>query len=309
MRINFDFADLEAFISVSEIGSFQGAAENLGISQSAVTRRIQKLEAALRVRLFERTTRSLKQTLAAKEFKTRAEQLLSGANEAQRAMADGTVLFQFQKHDLVSVAVTPTLTHALLGKALADLKHQVPGARVSVLDLFANEVIEAVKQGDADFGVGFIGIQEPGMEFRHLLDDRFVAALPPTHELAVKTGISWRELADFDLIVPAKGGGNRLLIDNTLARKNLMLKWSYQVRHSATMLDLVKLGTGIAVLPASAASGHSPQVTLRPLKGPVVSRPIGAIYRAGRQLSETARQLDQNIIQACRRMLVLQGES
>mgnify|MGYP001813232112 CR=1 FL=1 len=47
MRINYDFGDLEAFLAVKETGSFHGAAERLNLSQSAITRRIQKLEEAL----------------------------------------------------------------------------------------------------------------------------------------------------------------------------------------------------------------------------------------------------------------------
>ena len=62
MRINFDFLDLQAFLAVAELGSFQRAAEQLAVSQSAVTRRIQKLESGLGIVLFERSTRTNSRT-------------------------------------------------------------------------------------------------------------------------------------------------------------------------------------------------------------------------------------------------------
>ena len=82
MRINFDFTDLSTFLAVADLGSFQRAADSLHLSQSAVTRRIQKLEESLGVSLFERTTRSLKLTLAARLFRDRAKAILDNAEEA-----------------------------------------------------------------------------------------------------------------------------------------------------------------------------------------------------------------------------------
>ena len=69
MRIDFDFLNLEAFLAVMYTGSFQSASGKLGVSKSAVTRRVQKLELALDVQLFVRTTREVKPTLAAKRLR------------------------------------------------------------------------------------------------------------------------------------------------------------------------------------------------------------------------------------------------
>lgn len=67
-------------------------------------------------------------------------------------------------------------------------------------------------RGEADFGLNFIGSQEPDIEFRPLLEERFVAACRRDHPLAKKRRISWPELAAYDFIAVAKTSGNRLLI-------------------------------------------------------------------------------------------------
>ena len=60
--MNFDLPDLRAFVSVAKLGSFSAAAEELHLSQPALSRRIEKLESALGVRLFHRTTRKVDMT-------------------------------------------------------------------------------------------------------------------------------------------------------------------------------------------------------------------------------------------------------
>ena len=96
MGINYDFGDLEAFLAVKETGSFHAAATRLNMSQSAITRRIQKLEDALDSRLYVRTTRAGKPTLAAKRLQARAEALLQDARETTEAMRDDSVAFAHQ---------------------------------------------------------------------------------------------------------------------------------------------------------------------------------------------------------------------
>ena len=108
MHINYDFADLEAFLAVKETGSFHLAAEKLALSQSAVTRRVQKLEMALDSVLFERTTRMVKPTLTAKRLQARAEAILDDARETTRAMRDESVAFAHQRSLVVTVATVPT---------------------------------------------------------------------------------------------------------------------------------------------------------------------------------------------------------
>ncbi|CDK74428.1 LysR family transcriptional regulator YbhD [Klebsiella pneumoniae IS33] len=76
MPVNFDFNDLYAFRALMEYGSFRLAAESICLSQSALSRRIEKLETALGNRLFDRTTRRVTLTLYG-QICERSEQLLA----------------------------------------------------------------------------------------------------------------------------------------------------------------------------------------------------------------------------------------
>lgn len=279
MHINYDFADLDAFLAVKETGSFHNAAARLSLSQSAVTRRIQKLETALDCVLFERSTRHVRPTLAAKRLQARAEAILADARETTRAMRDDSVAFAHQRSRVVTLAVLPSVV-GLLPPAMATLSDQGPHIRLRLLDMAANEVAEAVANGDADLGIGALPMLEPNTTFAPLFDDQIGVALPEIHPLAKQPMLSWASLTELSLILPARGTGNRTLIDEAMARTGASLNWRFETHRSATALTLVASQAGIAMLPKSAVI-EAPQVTWRPVQELHIARPIGLIEIVG----------------------------
>jgi DNA-binding transcriptional LysR family regulator len=282
MRINFDFGDLEAFLAVMETASFHLAAEQLHLSQSAVTRRIQKLEQVLGSKLFERTTRAVKPTLAAKRLQSRAEEMLDNAEETTLAMRDESVAFAHQKGAVVTIAMIPTLIAPLFLPGLSSMRQADETARIRLMDLSANEVAEAVSSGEADFGICSIGSLEANTHFEPWFDDEIVLAIPIEHQLAAQDNVSWPDLLDEDLILPARGTGNRLLIDDAMAKGRISAQWTYEVGRSTTAMEMVSGGVGIALLPRSAATSTFAQgLRFKKLPKPVVTRPIGLLTRLG----------------------------
>ncbi len=292
MRINFDFLDLEAFLAVRETGSFHGASERLNLSQSSVTRRVQKLEEALGTVLFERTTRDVRPTLAAKRLQLRAEAILQDAQETTRAMRDESAAYAHQRAQTVTLATVPTVVGALVSPAIHTFRAAGHQARIRLMDLAANEVAEAVAQGEADFGICSIPMLEPVTEFALLFNEPIVLALPTGHRLLSGGDLKWRDLGDEPLILPARGTGNRLLIDEALARSRNPVRWTYEVGRSTTALELVARGVGIAPLPRMAVAGAQTEgVAWRPISGPEVSRPIGLLSRLGQTDTRPAAAL------------------
>ncbi|MFK7745859.1 MAG: LysR family transcriptional regulator [Roseobacter sp.] len=296
MRINFDFTDLETFLAVIETGSFQMGSERLGLSQSSVTRRIQKLEAVLGSKLFERTTRAVKPTLAGKRLKVRAETILNEAQETARSMLDENMVYTHQRARLITVATIPTVVSHCVVPAIRSFREKHPTTSVRLLDLAANEVAEAVAQGEADFGICSVATLEPTTQFDLLFDDQMDVALPQNHLLSDREKLTWGDLQNQSLILPARSTGNRMLIDDALARAGLPLNWSFEVTRTSTALDLVSAGLGIAPLPRSARrSVDLAKITVKPLEKPVVSRPIGFLTRIGYKASAIVDNMKQEI--------------
>ncbi|MGB0696793.1 MAG: LysR family transcriptional regulator [Rhodospirillaceae bacterium] len=296
MRINYDFGDLEAFVALMETRSFHLAAERVSLSQPAVTRRIRKLEETLDAVLFERTTRSVEPTLAAKRFYERALALLADAQEATLAIRDESVLYAHQRNAVVTVATVPTVLAGWLAPAINRFRAQGHQARIRLLDRSANDVADAVAKGDADFGLcSMPAAPDPTVSFRMLFQDRLAAMLLADHPLAARESLRWSDLDGADLIVPARGTGNRLVIDDAMAGSRLPLFWAYEARRSTTALGLVRAGLGVAILPSSAflppedkAGGP---ICARPLSDPEILRPMGILTRVGQVDAPATAQL------------------
>ncbi len=297
MGINFDLTDLQAFRAVVELGNFRKAAEAISLSQPALSRRIDKLEDALGVALFERTTRSVTLTTVGRVFARSAEQLLDDLDVALLGIRD--VASSRLGH--VTIACVPSVAYYFLPSLIAGYHQQFPRIRVKLIDSSANEVLGAVISGEADFGVSFMGSQEPEIEFRMLLQERFVAACRRDHPLARKKRVTWSELYEHDYVSVDKTSGNRLLLDQALSAVQPRAPSVCETRHVTTMLGLVEAGLGVAAVPSMAMPGHDhPVLTSVPLVEPVVKRRVGIVKRRGRALTPAAEAFHRMVIEAKR---------
>jgi DNA-binding transcriptional LysR family regulator len=288
MAINFDLNDLLAFRAVAELSNFRKAAEVVHISQPAFSRRIDKLEQALGVRLLDRTTRRVSLTAVGRDFSRKVEQLLDDLDHTLLGIR-GVAATRMGE---VAIAAVPSAVYYFLPQVISRYHERYPKIRVKVFDASANDVLAAVVRGEADFGINFMGAQEPDVEFKPLLEERFVAACRRDHPLARKKQVTWADLSAYDFISVGKSSGNRLLLDQALAGVAQRPQALYEAQHVTTLLGLVEAGLGVAAVPAMAmpAADH-PLLVSVPLADPVVSRKMGLIRRQGRSLSPAAQQL------------------
>jgi DNA-binding transcriptional LysR family regulator len=288
MAINFDLNDLLAFRAVAETSNFRKAAEAVHISQPAFSRRIDKLEQALGVRLLDRTTRRVSLTAVGRDFARKVEHLLDDL--------DNTLLgirgIAATRMGEVTIACVPSTVYYFLSQVIRRYREAYPKIRIKVFDAGANEVLGVVARSEADFGLNFMGAQEPDIEFKPLLEERFVAACRRDHPLARKRKATWADLAKYDFISVGKTSGNRLLVDQALSNLAGRPQSIYETQHVTTMLGLVEAGLGVAAVPSLAMPGADhPLLVSVPLTDPIVTRRVGLIRRKGRSLSPSAQQI------------------
>jgi DNA-binding transcriptional LysR family regulator len=292
MNLKFDLADLQAFSAVANLGSFRAAAESIHLSQPAFSRRIDKLELALGVKLLDRTTRRVNLTTVGRDFARKAQQILDDLD----GMLLGVEDVAFNRSGLVIIACVPSATRYYLPQVVQRFHAQYPKIRIRIHDAHANEVLTVVAQGEADFGLNFIGRQEAEIEFKALMQERFVLACRRDHPLAQQRSVKWSALGTYDFMSVGKSSGNRLLMDLALAHVPDRPQCVFEARHVQTLIGLVEAGLGIAAVPqlAMATDANSNLVAV-PLTHPVVNRQLGLITRRGRSLSPAAAQLYQFI--------------
>lgn len=286
--MNVELLDLKSFVTVADLGSFVRVAELLNLSQPALSRRIRRLEETLGARLFERTTRHVALTAVGRDFLPKARRLAEEFESSVLAIRD----LGMRTSGLVTVAAVPSVAFRFLSKTIARFGEAYPRIRIRILDIAANEGLEAVARGEADFGINYIGASDAAFDFTALLEDPFVLACRRDHRLAVRQRVRWDELEGERLIVIGQTSSNRRLIDNALGRRGMRLDWTCEVMRLSGMLELVEAGLGIAVLPSTAAPGaaHSIIHTVE-IVAPQVSRTIGIVQRHGPPSSPVAGRL------------------
>ncbi len=288
MTLKFNFAELQAFVMVAELGSFRKAAEAVHVSQSAFSRRIDKLESALGVRLMDRTTRQLSLTVVGRDFAQKARNILNELDSTLLGIGEVSATRMGE----VTIACVPSAVYYFLPAVIRRYHERYPKIRVKILDDSANNVLAAVASNQADFGLNFIGSQEADIEFKKIFEEKFVAACRKDHPLARKKKVRWVELAEYDFITVAKSSGNRLLMDQALANVPGRPHSVYEAQHVLTSLGLVEAGLGVAAVPQLAMPNHDhPILASIPLVEPSITRSIGLITRRGRSLSPAARHL------------------
>lgn len=293
MRINCEMLDLQAFLAVVDAGSFHRAAGLLNMSQPSVSRRIKALEGALGVALLERTTRRVKPTTIGRALDPMLRRLVCEFENCVFSLGD----FGVRHPGELTVASIATAASCFLPRVLKKFTASHPDIRFRIMDLSAEEGLECVARGEAEFGINFLGASRPDLKFSPLIDDNFVVACRADHAFASRKSINWSDLAGQSLIISQRSG-NRALIDQALARSNLRLNWSFEVVHLSTSFGLVEAGVGISIVPRLARPlTENRSIAVVPVCDPVVHRTVGIVERRTGQFSRAATAFRQMLVE------------
>lgn len=287
-RITFHLAEVLAFVAVAEKLNFRAAAESLFISQPALSRRIAKLEQIVGTRLLERTTQRVSLTEAGEQFQEHANAAINELELGMRGITEGAA----RRSGLVTLACLPSLAYHMLPPVLKTFAKQHPLVRVRVVDDTAPAVLSSVLSGAADFGLNFIGAQEPDIEFQALYTEDYVLAVHIDHALARRKSVDWEDLADEKFISFPKGSGNWTLVEQTLSKLPRRPSTFYEANHVAGALGLVEAGLGVTAVPRIALPNKAQGTIVGvPLTTPTLDRTIGLIARKGNRLSSPSLAL------------------
>ena len=295
MRINYELHDLQAFVAVAERGSFRQAADDLFLSQSALSRRIDKLEEGLGVKLFERTTRRVRLTNVGQTFLLNVRTALDDLEDAVLGVAD----LAAHRTGTVTLACVPTAVWHFLPEVLKRFSARFPRIRVRVHDESAQDVLNLVLNGEADFGINFAGAENPEIVFEPIYVESYVLAMRRDHPLATRKVLSWKETVDERYISVAKSSGNRSVIDAALAGVEKHPLIFCEVNHVSGVLALVEAGMGVAAVPGlSVLPERLEGIVGVPLVNPEIKRTLGLISKRSHSMAPAARTLFEMLSEA-----------
>lgn len=283
MKVDFD--GIQAFVTVADLGGFGRAARELHLTQTALTRRVQKLEAFLGLTLLNRTTRRVELSAVGREFLPQARAMIQDMTAAVERLRD----LSHQATGRLVLACIPSMTTHVLPGLIRRYAQTHPDIRISLLDGSSLEVRHAVLDGRADLGIALHADVHPDLQQQPLFTDPLVFICRSPHPLEHATQARWEQMAQTELIGVSNFTATRIVMDYQLAKRGIRLKSLYDVQHHATAINLVAAGVGAAILPASTfEEGDRPGVRKIALTHPVVRRRVVMLQRRGQDLPRAA---------------------
>lgn len=284
---------LATFCAVVDTGSLSRAAEQLHLTQPAVTRQIKALEQELGAVLLTRTTSGVGLTPAGEQVLPHARRALAAVAACHRAAADAS-----PEPGRLRLAAGNMLMQFILPRVLTAFKAQRPEVQIQLHTGHYQECLERVIAYEADLALIASHQIPPGLKARPLFADPITLVIAPTSALA---GREWAELKDLQglsLFVLPRQSGLRQHITEVLAAAGVSAAMAEQPTVEA-LKTMVLLELGASLLPRSAVADEVKQGRLMavPVRDwPESGRTILAVTRAEGELPEPARSFRQALL-------------
>lgn len=239
---------LTTFLVLHEAGTIAAAAHELQLSQPAVSRRLQTLEADVGAPLFDRSRHGLRLTSVGEVLLPHAERVRAAERDAAHALADHL--------DHASGAVRLGVVGSLAGRWFSDVLTKVRAAHPSV-DLIvatgtSRQIATRVARGDVDAGVGYMRVDDD-LHSRRLFSERLVLVCQPTHALAGQHIADLAALADENwLLFPERAdepASSDAAVRRLLRRHGVSEERVRPIDSLSAQRALAAAGYGLAFLP------------------------------------------------------------
>lgn len=279
--MNYSFRQLSAFIAVANIGSFTSAARAMHLTQSAVSLLIKDLESTTGLKLFDRTSRSVRLSSVGESFLPFAMKIIEDYHQADQYVKDLREL----RSAVVSISAAPLIACTVLPRIIAAFSKDFPGIRVTPIDVPMASVQQNVARGDSDLGLGPQRELDNDIESQHLFSTPVSIVCRPDHPFYGRN-ITWNELKREQLIVVGRESIDYIAMNIGNVPP---FEVGLVVNHMATALGMAAVGAGVVLAgPFVSTIANSYGLVLASLGEPVLNRQFEIYTRANRSLTPAA---------------------
>ncbi|WP_249010214.1 LysR family transcriptional regulator [Conexibacter sp. DBS9H8] len=268
-------SELAAFVAAIESGTVQGAADALALTQSAATKRIQRLESRGGGPLLTRGHSGVEPTDLGKRLYPLAKQALAALSEA------GAALTAAGETRELRLSSSFTVGEFLLPGWMASFRTQLPGVHGELEVVNSALVVHAVREGESE--IGFVEGLDPleGLEVLTLAHDRLVVVIAADHRWARRRAIAPAELVGEPYLTREKLSGTRAVAESALAAAGISLAPALSVASLQSLKRAIAAG-GFAIISELSVEAEQRAGTLAavPIQGLDLSRALQAVRRA-----------------------------
>lgn len=236
---------LKAFLVLARVLNYANAADELCLSQSALSLTIKALEEELGGKLFKRTTRLVNLTPEGQSLIPYAKKLLANWEDMEK---DVKQRFQLHRGNL-NIASMPFATHTVLPAILNEFSKQHPNINFSIHDVPNEKIIEKIQEGIFEIRICFEPPFHHQMVFEPLFKEDFVAVVPKDHPLAKRPSISMATLCSSPFVTLQKPSIIRHVIEECCIQNNLVLDLKLECHQISSLSHFVAYGMGVSAIP------------------------------------------------------------
>ena len=281
---------LQAFAAVAETGSFSAAAEQLHLTQPAISKRIALLEQQLDCSLFDRGGRQITLTEAGRALLPHSQTVLQELRVAKRHIQDlrGGVT------GLLTMGISHHMGLHRLPEVLQKFSQQYPDVRLDIDFLDSEEAYERVLLGEVELGVITLAPEaKPALQQIEIWNDELVVTIARNHPLAHKKTVTAKALSQYRAILPGLNTYTGRIVKALFEEQKLPLDVSMSTNYLETIKVMVSIGLGWSVLPKTLLDETLCGLNL---SGQKMSRNLGVVMHRERSLSNAANAFLQLLL-------------
>lgn len=283
-----DLVLLRSLVAVAEHGAVTEAAAALGISQSALSRRIDQLEQFLGASLIERAGRGIVLTAMGELAVEEGKSLVQRYDRLKSRIVEHLQLGA----GVVRIGGGATAVGFLLPRAIAAFRKMHPSIVFQVKEAGSRDIEAAVARDELELGIVTLPTRSRDVTEKPLTRDKIVLVAARDHPLATKPGIDARALNGQNLVSFEAGTALRWLIDAALRDAQVQVNVVMELRSVAAILQMVETTGSLAFvseLAVAEQSRASRSVVALRVRGLHIQRELAVINKRGRSLSPAAR--------------------
>ncbi|MBI4537453.1 MAG: LysR family transcriptional regulator [candidate division NC10 bacterium] len=276
---------LRVFHAVARRESYSRAAEDLHISQPAVSKHVLDLEEELGVKLFHRLGRRIVLTEAGRLMTDYAQRIFTLADEARRALEE----LQGLERGTLRLGASTTPGCYLLPRVLAAFRARYPRLEVSLDIMASHDVVDRVIRQDLD--LGFVGATfAADLHVQPYVEDELILILRPGHPLATLRTIPREALEEETFVLRDAASGTRTVAEAQLKERGIIIRRSLELRSVEAVKQAVTEGLGISFISRYAVALEIRHKVLAVAADPRLRfrRPLVMISRKDARLSPAA---------------------
>lgn len=284
-----DTANLSAFLAVAEHASFSRAADQLHLTQPAISKRIATLERQLEARLFDRIGRHVSLTEAGRALKPRAQQIISTLKDTKRALGNLSSHVQGR----LSMATSHHIGLHRLPPVLRLYTANYPDVALDIEFLDSEVAYEKVLHGEIELAVITLApIIEPPIMAQAVWTDPLDFVVAPEHPLAGLERVDLAQLAAYPAVFPGVNTFTHKVVSQLFQHRGVTPQISMSTNYLETIKMMVSIGLAWSVLPRTMLDN---QVQALQVPDVALQRQLGVIWHSGRTLSNAGRALVQQL--------------